>query len=266
MRIRIPPYHFPSVPFCAVLLLVLATSSLADEPASGVEPVGLELDWGEMRLLPSAVDLTITRKPAGKAIEIPRLNNRIGAVYRQGDAKKKPLNLKPLVKTWSVQLPPDAEAGTVIIVETKEPPQLPENAQPITPNEQGDVVLPAHAAVTHGKLLRFEPQPHKNTVGYWANVDDWCEWNFKIDRPGRFTVHVLQGCGKGHGGSEVDIVVGDAKVSCVVEDTGHFQNFKPRNIGEIEIKTAGEHSLQIRAKQKPGVAVMDVREVRLQRQ
>ena len=128
----------------------------------------------------------------------------------------------------------------------------------------GDVVLPAHESVTHGQTLRYEPQPHKNTVGYWVNVKDWCDWRFHVETPGRYAVHVLQGCGKGQGGSEVAVFVGEEKLRFFVEDTGHFQKFKSRMIGHVGI-SAGVHALAIRPQKKARNAVVDVRQVRLER-
>ena len=86
---------------------------------------------------------------------------------------------------------------------------------------------------------------------------------FTVARPGRFTVEVLQGCGKGQGGSEVEVRVGGQKLKFVVEDTGHFQNFKPRDIGAVTIDKPGRYTLEIRPVKKAAAAIMDVRQVTL---
>lgn len=146
------------------------------------------------------------------------------------------------------------------------------DAQEMTPNpdyvpnpqdKQGAVTLPARWAKVSGTQLRFEPLPHKNTLGYWTNPKDTAEWTFTITTPGKFFVEVLQGCGKGQGGSEVKVVCGDESLSFTVEDTGHFQNFVRREIGTIELKDAGRHTISLQPQSKAGVAVMDVRELRL---
>ncbi len=134
------------------------------------------------------------------------------------------------------------------------------------PNPQakdGTIVMPARTAEVFGTMLRFEPLPHKNTLGYWVNKDDWASFPFTVSRGGKFTVEVLQGCGKGHGGSEVEVAIGEQSLKFIVEDTGHFQNFKPRDIGEISIEKPGLYTLTIKPKMKKAAAVMDVREVRL---
>lgn len=132
----------------------------------------------------------------------------------------------------------------------------------IEASADGSVVLPASDASVHGTNIRYEPQPHKNTIGYWSKAEDWVSWSFQLAKPGTFAIEVLQGCGKGQGGSEVEISVGEQTLPMVVEDTGHFQNFVPRTIGKVTIP-AGRHTLAIRAKMKKAGAVMDVRQVKL---
>jgi arylsulfatase A len=132
------------------------------------------------------------------------------------------------------------------------------------PQDKGGVVtLPASKADVTGTQLRFEPLPHKNTLGYWVDVNDKARWEFTITTPGKFKVEVLQGCGKGHGGSEVNVVVADQVVRFTVEDTGHFQNFLRRPIGEVTIDKTGRYSLSVEPQKKPGGAVMDLRAVML---
>ena len=48
-------------------------------------------------------------------------------------------------------------------------------------------------------------------------------------------------------------------IEFVVEDTGHFQNFKPRKIGHFNFETPGMYNIDIRPIKKAKVAIMDVR-------
>ncbi len=134
------------------------------------------------------------------------------------------------------------------------------------PNPQaadGVVSIPARSALVHGEQLRYEPLPHKNTLGYWVNADDWASFEFDLKTPGQFDVELLVGCGNGSGGSNVAVEIGDQKVEFTVEETGGFQQFKPRTIGRITLAAAGRQLLTVRCVTKPGPAVMDLREVRL---
>lgn len=125
----------------------------------------------------------------------------------------------------------------------------------------GRIVLHASTAQTQGKKLQYEPLEKKNTLGFWVDAADSASWSFEMTRPGRYEVHIWQGCGKGSGGSEVEISMGDQRARFTVEDTGHFQNFKERQVGTLAFEKAGPQKLEVRALSKPGAAVMDLRQV-----
>ncbi|HAL12936.1 MAG TPA: hypothetical protein DCP67_03915 [Planctomycetaceae bacterium] len=55
----------------------------------------------------------------------------------------------------------------------------------------------------------------------------------------------------------------DQSLKFVVEDTGHFQNFKKRHIGDFDFSEAGLYTVAIRPIKKANVAVMDVRQMDL---
>ena len=135
--------------------------------------------------------------------------------------------------------------------------------KPSTQDADGSVLLHSKTATVHGVKLQYEPQVNKNTLGFWVNEKDWASWEFVVAKPGKFKIEVLQGCGTGQGGSDVAVHVGEKKFPFVVEDTGGFQMFKPRIVGEVEIAKEGKYSLEIRAIKKAKGAVMDVRQIRL---
>jgi arylsulfatase A-like enzyme len=139
--------------------------------------------------------------------------------------------------------------------------RLPGRAQSkpaIVPTE-GAVVLHASEAAIHGTTVRYEPQPHKNTLGFWTRAEDWVSWEFQANQAGRYAVEILQGCGKGSGGSTVEFAVGEQALTVTVQDTGGFQNFVSREIGEFMLEKPGRYTLSVKPQKKPGLAVMDLR-------
>ncbi len=130
----------------------------------------------------------------------------------------------------------------------------------IAASEDGSFTLHARDATVHGSTIRYEPAPQKNTIGYWTKADDWVSWEFDVTKAGAYDVELLQGCGKGSGDSEVEMSVGAITLRFKVEDTGGFQNFITRKIGSITL-AAGRQTLSVKAKSKPGVAVMDLRQL-----
>ena len=127
----------------------------------------------------------------------------------------------------------------------------------------GTVTLHAKDVTIHGVQVQYEPKLEKNTVGFWTHATDTVSWDFSVTKPGKFDVEILQGCGKGQGGSQAVIVVGEEKLPFTVEDTGHFQKFVPRVVGTVTLAKPGRYTLTVRPIQRAGVAVMDLRQVRL---
>jgi arylsulfatase A-like enzyme len=127
----------------------------------------------------------------------------------------------------------------------------------------GIILLHARDVSVHGSTVRYEPDPHKNTVGFWTRLEDWVSWEFEVTRPGLFSVEILQGCGTGSGGSQVEFQIGAQLLPVTVQDTGGFQNFITRNIGVFTLDRKGRYTLSVKPKTKPGLAVMDLRSVTL---
>jgi arylsulfatase A len=129
----------------------------------------------------------------------------------------------------------------------------------VTP-AQGDVRLFAKDARLHSTRMRYEPEPHKNVLGYWTNVEDWAEWSFDVPAAGVYEVEVQQGCGAGSGGAEVAVEIAGQTLRFTVQETGHFQHMIQRTLGTVELP-AGQATLTVKPQTKPGPAVMDLRRV-----
>jgi hypothetical protein len=134
---------------------------------------------------------------------------------------------------------------------------------PNAPDKEGVIVLPARTADVHGVMLRYEPLPHKDTLGYWVRVDDWADWEFDVREPAEFRVEGLVGCGQGSGGSLVEFRAAGQALKLTVPETGGFQQFMPQQLGRLSFDRPGRYRLEVRATSKPGPAVMDLREIRL---
>lgn len=127
------------------------------------------------------------------------------------------------------------------------------------------VTLLPQDAKLHGARLRYEPEPNKNVLGYWTEVDDWAEWTFESAHEG--PVEIVLHCGCQGGGSEVDVILAcegrePQTIPWRVRDTGHFQKIVIESLGVAQL-AKGKATLQIRPKKKAGVAIGDIRLVRL---
>jgi hypothetical protein len=167
---------------------------------------------------------------------------KIGRVYFESDGNK------------TLQI--DAPAGVLIKSAALRP--APEG-KPITQEADRSITLGARDSTVHGVGLRYEFRPEKNTLGYWGRESDWVSWDFEVKQPGKFIVYALQG--SPGGGSDVQVAVGEQKVSFTVEDTGSYHTFAFHKVGTIVLDKAGPATLELKPTKKVGGAVMDLRQV-----
>ena len=132
--------------------------------------------------------------------------------------------------------------------------------------QSGDTIsLHSKDSKVNGINLRYEPAPKKQCLGFWSNPADWASWNFFVKEPGDYGVTIRQGCGKGHGGSKVSVILGNQILTFDVEDTGGFQNWKNIDIGSITIKERGLNKIEVRPINKKSIAVMDIQKIILKK-
>ncbi|MEO8269566.1 MAG: hypothetical protein ABI557_07600, partial [Aureliella sp.] len=198
---------------------------------------------------------------------VPRFAAGLVSVEWLGQEPDESLTLGIEQDHWIVRWTQRPAMAAVIVLTFDTPPLLLSEMEPVKPVGDGSILLPACMAVTTGEKIRYEPQTFKNTVGYWAGKQDQCEWKFETSRAGRFNVEVLQGCGKGNGGSRAKLTLVSNETSTPLEfdvlETGHFQNFQWRHLGTIDIADKGLHSLKIEPVEIKHAALVDIRAVQL---
>lgn len=203
-------------------------------------------------------------------ITIPRLMAPLRSIEWMGDESGPTIKLSPEPDSWKLSWKGEKAGRATIVLTFDSPPLLPEEVKPIKAAGDGSFFLPAHLAVTRGEKIRYEPQPNKNTVGYWVGKKDSAAWTIKLDQPGRFSVAILQGCGRGQGGSQASIsFISPVKdvypsIDFEVVETGHFQNFQWHHLGEVQIRHT-EVEVIVAPKNISKGALMDIRAVHLVR-
>lgn len=213
------------------------------------------------------VFLTLPRVSKDAVLRVPRFVGLVKDVRWLSGTDEK-LNLQPEPMNWSIRLssiPKELKKGepATIVVELDGTPVVFDEKAVRKPDDKGMIQLQAREAIVVGENIRYEPQPHKNTVGYWSNEKDYMEWKFVVPKTGEYEIDILQGCGKGHGNSAVVIETQMQKLEMTVQDTGHFQNFIWRNLGTVNLKASENETITIKCTKKIAGAVMDVRSLRI---
>ncbi len=214
-----------------------------------------------LRLVPDELGLR------SSSLTIPRLCAVLRSVGWAGDAEGA-ITVEPLPDRWLVHWKAAPAGGTELVLAFDRPPLLPAELGPVQPEADGSLLLPACYATTHGTKLRFEPQPFKNTVGYWTQVDDSAAWDVTVAKPGRYAVAALQGCGKGQGGSDAVLTVTkDDTVAATLAfnpvETGHFQNFRWVQLGFVTMEAPGDYEVRVAPKRIQKAALCDIRALSL---
>lgn len=216
----------------------------------------------------STLYLQVKANVAGP-IKIPRLAAPLASAIWQDSLKDDGVSIKPEPDHWVISWKSRPAKDATLMLQFGSEPLLLEELKPIRKGADGSFYLPAHLATTNGEKIRYEPQPNKNTVGYWVGKQDAARWTIKNDKPGRFNVAILQGCGKGQGGSAAtmnfSMPVKDyqPKIDFEVVETGHFQNFQWVHVGEVTLRNATEVEISVRPKQIKKAALMDIRAIHL---
>jgi hypothetical protein len=122
------------------------------------------------------------------------------------------------------------------------------------------MILAAREAQIHGDTLRYEAAAHRDALTGWTKVEDWPSWEVTVETPGEYAVELLYGCGKGGGGTEVAVQIGDATVKATVAETGSFEHFVPQVIGRVKL-AAGPAQVAVKVVKKAGGAAMSLRHV-----
>ena len=127
--------------------------------------------------------------------------------------------------------------------------------------KDGTVALKATDATLHGSPIQHEGD--KDCIGYWTNAKDWVSWDFKLDKPGTFTVELTFACDAASGGSTFAVSVAGRKLTGTIQPTGDWTKFATVELGTLTLDKPGKHTLTVKPIQKPKLAVMNLRRIRL---
>lgn len=213
-----------------------------------------------------------TDRAAAEPARVADLRGRLEAWRRSVAAKEMTANARFDPAAWQSchagidlsRLPAAATAAEMVAALAAWRQAMDDAAAGPPATRNGFIRLLARDATVAGEKLCYEPQPEKDTLGYWVNAADRAWWDFRLDEPGRYRVTVLQGCGAGQGGSTVELNTGLSALEFTVEETGHFQRFVPRDVGTLDLP-AGNVRLVVTPLEKKAAAVMDLRSVTLER-
>ena len=212
-------------------------------------PFKRQLPWGRCTTKISDNSTTLYLHvfdwPHNGELLVPGLKNKIQSAYL---LKRSFLWHKHLATTA-------AENGLLIKVPAKAPDQISSTVvlkfkgapeivtEPILQKSDGSVMLPASEANLHGSTFQYESGAHHDNIGYWTDPNDWADWEFKVTKPGKFTVSADIAA---LATNSFEVSIASQKLYCAAPNTGAYVTFKAVQLGAVEILAAGNVTLAVR--------------------
>jgi alpha-L-fucosidase len=134
----------------------------------------------------------------------------------------------------------------------------------IRQRDDGTLILLAQDCDVHATSAKLEKKGDRPyNIGYWTNVKDTISWYARIDKLGPYTVDLEYSLGGPPPGSEISIDFGkDQSILVKLPPGKDFLDFRTINVGTIDLLPV-ELTITVRPTKKTGVAVMDLRQIRL---
>jgi alpha-L-fucosidase len=217
------------------------------------------LAWGRCTKKPGVIYLHVFDWPSDKKLTVPGLANTVTTAYLLADKQQSPLHHSRAEEDVIVELPeeaPDA-INTVVVLRIEGEPQVTAGDVKQAPDQS--ITLHARDAETHGATIKYEQGGGKDNIGFWTVPEDYVTWVCRVYTPGTFQVEINYACTQ-PGGSQYVVELADQRFEAQVEATGSWTNFETRKLGTVKL---GEdrHTLTVRAKDKVGEGVMNLKSI-----
>jgi alpha-L-fucosidase len=223
-----------------------------------------KLTWGKATQKPGKLYLHVFDWPQSGSLVVPIANgvSRAYLLASRGQA----LQSKKTEDGIVLQVPgtmPDDNA-TVVVLEITGAPEVLATSTHIKPNADGTIVLKAADADLKGRHIRLESKANGvSNIGFWTDTSDYVQWSVLIPKAGAYDVETEFACDDSAAGSECALVVGEEEFITTVPSTGGWNEFRTESPGTVRITTSGATTVAVKAKSKPGSAVVNLRQVTL---
>ncbi|GIK18225.1 MAG: DUF1080 domain-containing protein [Leptolyngbya sp. PLA2] len=219
------------------------------------------LPWGRCTRRGETLYLHVFDWPGDGRLVIDGLRNRAGAAWFHADSRRRPLPVERDGERVVIHLPmePSDQPVTVVVLQIEGEPDV--AIAPVRPGPDGVLVLHARDATVEGVHAQYEVGHGKDNIGFWTDPADEVVWDTEVPS-GRYSVEVEFACDAGSGGAFV-VQVGESRADGRIVPTGSWTKFAILDLGPIGVEQAGVHQVRVRPVRIDGLALMNLRAVRL---
>jgi alpha-L-fucosidase len=225
-------------------------------------PFTRQLPWGRCTQKTSGgvttLYLHVFQWPADGKLTVPGLKNKARSASVLATREKVSSVNTDAGLEISLPLPaPDALSSTVV-VRLQGAPEI--DSATIRQAADGTVTLPASEANLHGGTLKYEVGNGDDNIGYWTDPSDWADWEFKLNKTGKFTVTAEIAA---LASASFEISVAGQTLRAEFPNTASYIKFVPIKLGTIDLATPGRVVLAVHPV-KDGWQPVNLRAVRLE--
>jgi alpha-L-fucosidase len=218
-----------------------------------------KLPWGRATQKPGKLYLHVFEWPKDGKLVVPGLTGdpRRAYLLREPKADLKWTRAGENVELQVSATAPDKDV-TVVVLAVEGPVQV---VGLTTVQPQGQpLVLKAAMAECHGAAIQYEAKG--DNIGFWTNPADYVAWVCRITTPGVYSVELDYACSEAAAGSDFVVEIAGQKLEGKASATGGWTTYRTLKLGNL---TLGDdrHTLAVKALNRQGEGVMNVRAVRL---
>lgn len=115
--------------------------------------------------------------------------------------------------------------------------------------------------IGEGKQPVFDEQ--SDFLGCWNNERISLKWKLPKIKPGLYEIAITLASTRNSAGSTYEIRIGRHAVKAKVPSTGGWENFITQSLGTLKIEDGMDQSLILKPIEKPGEAVMNIRQIQI---
>ncbi len=225
-------------------------------------------DWGRCTMKrhgdATTLYLHVFDWPADGKLLVPGLKNPVVDAKLLADDRK--VEATPVDEGVLVTLSGDAPDPYVSVVVLRVAGEPEVEAVLPKPNAEGVLTLYADDAYLHNNegapAIRLRNRDTIPDLGYWTDPNAWVEWEFQIDKPGRYTIEAVVAIQEPK--TRFRVRIGDWETTVEAESTGGYGEYVEQPWGTVEIERPGAYSLSVRP-DPDAWQPMNLRHVRLRR-
>ncbi|MEY3026771.1 MAG: hypothetical protein RLZZ238_1668 [Planctomycetota bacterium] len=228
------------------------------------------LPWGRATRKQGALYLLVFDWPADGRLLVP-MHGKVRAAQLLGsDAAVRWDSSEPEGGRLVLTLPAKPVDAACSVVRLELDGEVEPSTFLVFPSPNGSIVLTPHDATLEGPQIRVERVgvigDVRHNIGYWLDPSATASWPIGVvaGQGGTYRVEAEIGCADASAGSTIFLEVegGTTTSEFTVPATGGWQSYATVELGRVSIPM-GSHRAILRARTKPGEAVVNVRSIRL---